>query len=372
MATKDILIYSTRGCPYCIVAKRALEGRGIPYREIDITLTPHVRDELSAKTGEWTVPQIFVDGKYIGQDDELVEMVNAGELDPKGGAVSARRDEAPVRDVLVIGGGHTGLDAARMLAETGLSVAVLERAPHAPSIDPERDRRIAQAERAGVEWLEAEAFGLETGGQHPAVVTLEEPLAARAILIATGARDRNADLPGEEALSGKGVSRCAECDGAFFTGLDVAITGNDERTARAALDLAPTCRSVTLVCPDEALAANRATREQIEELANITVRTATRIAAVHGDRHVTGVDLEGPDGASSLDVSGVFFYLNGDRPAGAFAGEELADGGTIAASATGATGTPGVFAVGTVTGRNDAPPDAVAAAVEAIHEFLSA
>ena len=49
---------------------------------MDITGTPHVRDELKAKTGEWTVPQVFVDGVYIGQDDELLEMLESGALDP--------------------------------------------------------------------------------------------------------------------------------------------------------------------------------------------------------------------------------------------------------------------------------------------------
>lgn len=77
----DIKIYSTKSCYYCTVAKQLLDKEGIPYEEIDISETPEVRSELVKKTGEWTVPQIFVKGKYIGQDDELRELVRTGKLE---------------------------------------------------------------------------------------------------------------------------------------------------------------------------------------------------------------------------------------------------------------------------------------------------
>ena len=75
-----VRIYTTQYCGYCIRVKRMLEQEGIPYEEIDISETPEVRDELLEKTGEWTVPQIFVDGKYIGQDDELRDLIRSGGL----------------------------------------------------------------------------------------------------------------------------------------------------------------------------------------------------------------------------------------------------------------------------------------------------
>ena len=77
-----VQIYSTQNCGYCVRAKRLLEKAGIPFEEIDISNTPKVRDELVKKTGEWTVPQIFVDDQYIGQDDELHEWIRAGKLNP--------------------------------------------------------------------------------------------------------------------------------------------------------------------------------------------------------------------------------------------------------------------------------------------------
>ncbi|HTN43375.1 MAG TPA: glutaredoxin domain-containing protein [Nitrospiria bacterium] len=75
-----VQIYTTKFCGSCVRAKRLLEQEGIRYEEIDISDTPEVREDLVEKTGEWTVPQIFVDGKYIGQDDELYDLIRNGGL----------------------------------------------------------------------------------------------------------------------------------------------------------------------------------------------------------------------------------------------------------------------------------------------------
>jgi glutaredoxin 3 len=73
-------VYTTDYCYYCRVAKSLLEEAKIPYEEINISQTPEMRDLLVQKTGEWTVPQVFVDGEYIGQDDELREWIKSGRL----------------------------------------------------------------------------------------------------------------------------------------------------------------------------------------------------------------------------------------------------------------------------------------------------
>jgi glutaredoxin 3 len=73
-------VYTTDYCYYCRVAKSLLDEAKIPYEEINISQTPEMRDLLVQKTGEWTVPQVFVDGEYIGQDDELREWIKSGRL----------------------------------------------------------------------------------------------------------------------------------------------------------------------------------------------------------------------------------------------------------------------------------------------------
>jgi thioredoxin reductase (NADPH) len=372
---KDVLIYTTRGCPYCVVAKRALDARGIPYREVDITATPHVRDELKAQTGEWSVPQVFVDGAYIGQDDELVALAATGALDTP--AEGSQRPSAPAAGetwaAAVIGAGRWGLAAARALAEAG-SVLVLERAPHVRGADPALDRLRAAAEAAGATLREDEVFGLDPGGAAHGLVTLEAVVPARVVVVATGLSDREPSLPGEAALLGKGVSHCARCDAAFFEGLPVAVVGSDERACAEALFLAGRAADVTLLCPEPALDAGPATLRALAGARNLRVRAATRVTGIAGDTHVTGVLAEGPQGRASLEVAGVFVYLPGDRPGTSFlhGTARTAPGGALAVSRDGETSLPRLFAVGPAAYRGPADPDAAAGRLAAAARRLAA
>jgi thioredoxin reductase (NADPH) len=371
---KDILIYTTRGCAYCVVAKRALDGRGIPYREVDITLTPRVRDELKAKTGEWTVPQVFVDGAYIGQDDELLELVASGALEADAAGPPKEPEPGAPWDAAVIGAGAAGLTVARALAE-GLEsgrVLVLDRAPHLPGLDPAIDRLRKAAEAAGAAIETVEVYGLEPGEGEHGLVTLEELVRARAVVVATGLADRTPALPGEAGLKGKGVSLCADCDAPFFAGLSVAVVGADERAARAALLLAETSRAVTLLCPAPALAAAGPTRERLEAAPNVRLRPGTAPTAIRGETHVTGLDIVGPDGSASLEVAGVFLYLPGDRPGTGFLHgvADRAPDGTLIVSEAGETSLPGLFALGpAASGDTDIGERAVRIAAAVAHRL---
>lgn len=77
----DIIVYSTPFCPYCVRAKRLLEEKGVPFTEIGVMGKPELRREMEARSGGYTVPQIFIDGEPIGGSDELVAFERAGELD---------------------------------------------------------------------------------------------------------------------------------------------------------------------------------------------------------------------------------------------------------------------------------------------------
>lgn len=78
-----IEIYTTMLCPYCVAAKRLLGKKGVAFTEINVTLRPGLRDEMTKRAGgRHTVPQIFVDGGHVGDFDDLVDLDQAGELDP--------------------------------------------------------------------------------------------------------------------------------------------------------------------------------------------------------------------------------------------------------------------------------------------------
>ncbi len=375
---KDILIYTTRACPYCVVAKRALEGKGIPYREVDITFTPHVRDELKAQTGEWSVPQVFVDGAYIGQDDELVALAATGALDAPTEEAPPSVAPAPAPgetwDAVVIGAGGFGLAAARRLAEHG-SVLVLDRAPHVPDADPAWDRVRAGTESAGAVLRHEEVYGLVPGEAAHGLVTLEAEVSARAVVVATGLSDRLPTLPGEAELLGKGVSHCARCDAPFFEGLPVAVVGSDERACADALYLADRAAEVTLLCPGPALDVAAPTLRALAAARTLRVRTGATVRAIAGHTHVTGMVVEDARGKDPLEVAGVFVYLPGDRPGTGFlhGAANTARDGALAVSPSGETSLARLFAVGpAATGGPDDPEAAAGRLAEAVRRLATA
>jgi glutaredoxin 3 len=79
----EITIYTTEWCGFCVRAKALLEGRGLPYVEINLDDEPHFRQKLIDLTGGWTVPQILIDGRPIGGYSELAVLASSGRLDEK-------------------------------------------------------------------------------------------------------------------------------------------------------------------------------------------------------------------------------------------------------------------------------------------------
>ena len=77
----EITLYTTPFCPFCDRAKRLLEMKGVPFTDIAVMGNPELRREMEARSGGYTVPQIFIDGEPIGGSDELVALERAGELD---------------------------------------------------------------------------------------------------------------------------------------------------------------------------------------------------------------------------------------------------------------------------------------------------
>lgn len=86
----ETVIYTTRFCPYCVRAKRLLDGKGVDYREIHVDFKPELRREMVQKSGRHTVPQIWIGDRHIGGCDELMALERGGRLDDLLG-----RDPAP-------------------------------------------------------------------------------------------------------------------------------------------------------------------------------------------------------------------------------------------------------------------------------------
>lgn len=223
-----ILIYGTTWCPDCKRAKQFFGAHRIQYDWIDIEHDPAAQAYVEeANKGLRIIPTIvFPDGSL------LIEPSNAQLADKMGIQTRASR---PFYDVIIIGGGPTGLTAAIYTSREGLDTLIIEKAAaggqagitqvldNFPGFDEgisgdEFARRLTnQARRFGAEILEAtEVSELHRDGRYLSVhTTTGDEYGAKAVLIASGSKYRRLGIPGEEDLIGASVHFCATCDGAF-------------------------------------------------------------------------------------------------------------------------------------------------------------
>jgi thioredoxin reductase (NADPH) len=303
---------------------------------------------------------------------------------------------ADTYDIVVAGGGIAGLTAGlhaarlgrRTLVLTGgapggllLSIETIEGLPGFPEGAPGYDFCPAlqeQAAQAGAEFSFAELTGLEQREEAWQLATPEGKLAARAVVVATGAQLKELGVPGEERLRGKGVSHCATCDAPLLRGRHVAVVGGGDSALQESLTLAGSVERVTILHRGPELSAQATYRERVLGNPKIEVRTGTLVEEILGDGAVAAVRTR--DVASGetgqLDAGGVFVYI-GLRPSSELlAGRlELDATGHVPVDAWMRTELPGLFAAGIV--RSDSSGQAAGAAGDgtaaafAAHRYLT-
>ena len=269
-------------------------------------------------------------------------------------------------DILIIGGGPAGLTAAIYAARAGKRTAILEREaaggqivsaplvenyPGAPSVSGAElaGRMRAQAEALGAELLYTEAAGLEKTQTGFRVLCTDGAREARTVILATGASHRRLGLPGEELLTGCGVSYCALCDGAFYEGADVAVVGGGETALQDALFLAGTCRSVTLIHRRDSFRAGAQLVSRAERQENIRIlRGRTVEKLLWSDEALQGLLLTNLKTGQTerLDVEGLFIAVGQVPQSAPFADAVAEEDGYYLAGEDTKTSLPGVFAAG--------------------------
>lgn len=269
-------------------------------------------------------------------------------------------------DILIIGGGPAGLTAAIYAARAGKRTAILEREaaggqivsaplvenyPGAPSVSGAElaGRMRAQAEALGAELLYTEAAGLEKTQTGFRVLCTDGTREARTVILATGASHRRLGLPGEELLTGCGVSYCALCDGAFYEGADVAVVGGGETALQDALFLASTCRSVTLIHRRDSFRAGAQLVSRAERQGNIRIlRSRTVEKLLWSDEALQGLLLTNlrTGQTERLDVEGLFVAVGQVPQSAPFADAVAEENGYYLAGEDTKTSLPGVFAAG--------------------------
>jgi thioredoxin reductase (NADPH) len=284
-------------------------------------------------------------------------------------------------DVIIIGAGPAGLAAAVYTGRARLSTLVLEKGrpggqilltdfvenyPGFPDgVVPFQlmDNFRRHAEKFGAKIIMDEAKKIQRQDNLWSVLGNRGEYAVRAVIIATGSIYRKLGVPGEERLTGRGVSYCATCDGAFFKEREVAVIGGGDNALTEALFLTKFCRSVKIIHRRNEFRAVKMIQERVSANEKIEVLRNSVVVEISGESRLESITIKNviDNQMSRLKLDGLFVSIGTD-PNSAFVKGlvEFDEEGQIKVSQNMATSQPGIFACGDVT---NACPEQMATAV---------
>lgn len=270
-------------------------------------------------------------------------------------------------DLAIIGTGPAGLSAAIYARRAELNTIMIEKSfgsggqiintyevdnyPGLPEINgfDLAQKMKEHSDKFGAAYLNADVVEIKDNGDEKVIVTSSEEVHAKAVIIASGANHRALHVPGEEALTGAGVSYCATCDGAFFRGKTVAVAGGGNVAVEDAIFLARGCEKVYLVHRRDELRADKILQTKLFEMPNIEPVWNANITEIIGDGNVSGAKIKYNDGKEdTLNVDGVFIAVGIVPNSVKMDGLKTDEAGYIVADESGVTNIPGVFVAGDV------------------------
>lgn len=270
-------------------------------------------------------------------------------------------------DCIIIGSGPAGLSAAVYGKRAGMNILVIEKEPVSggqilntyevdnylglPGIsgwDMGETFR-AHADKLGVTFAEEQVVSVADSGSVKIVKTDKNEYETKTVILATGAHHALLGIPGEEELTGMGVSYCATCDGAFFKNREVAVVGGGDVAVEDAIFLARACSKVYLIHRRDELRAAKSLQDTLLSLPNVEVLWSHVPVKIDGEDSIEGFVLKDlkTEEIKELKVSGVFVAV------GIHPDTELLDGivkmdtaGYIIADETCVTSASGIYAAG--------------------------
>ncbi|MBE6701339.1 MAG: FAD-dependent oxidoreductase [Ruminococcaceae bacterium] len=229
-------------------------------------------------------------------------------------------------DIIVIGAGPAGLCAAVYALRAGKKVLILEKGafggqvtfspkienyPGMTSISGVElaDKMVEQALFQGADVEVEEVLEIKSEDGIKKVVTDMGEHTAKAVIIATGAAHRHLGVEGEEKFIGEGISFCAICDGAFYSGKNVAVIGGGNSALQEALSLSEICKKVTIIQNLAFLTGEKRLADLIEKKDNIEVILSHTVEKVLGDDKFEGIVIKGEEGERELSFDGMFVAI---------------------------------------------------------------
>ncbi|HCT40956.1 MAG TPA: alkyl hydroperoxide reductase subunit F [Moraxellaceae bacterium] len=364
-------VYISLSCHNCPDVVQALNlmaayNPGVRCTMIDGAL---FQDEVNERQ-IMAVPSVFVNGELFGNGrmtvEEILAKVDSGAAERDAVKLNAKE----VFDVLVVGGGPAGAAAAIYAARKGIRTGVVAERFGGQVLDTmaienfisvkETDGpKLAAGLEQHVKSYDVDIMNNQRGVKLVPGAINEVQLAngailrSKTVLIATGARWREMNVPGEKEYRGKGVAYCPHCDGPLFKGRRVAVIGGGNSGVEAAIDLAGVVAHVTLIEFDSQLRADAVLQKKLYSLPNVSVIVSAQTTEVHGDgEKMNGLSYKdrNTNEMYRLDLAGVFVQIglvpNTDWLKGTVA---LSNRGEIEVDARGQTSVSGVFAAGDVT-----------------------
>lgn len=272
-------------------------------------------------------------------------------------------------DLIIIGSGPAGLSAAVYGKRAGLDLVVLEKNPMSggqvlntyevdnylgmPGINGfDMGMQFREhADRLGVEFREVTVTSVSDRGDVKVVATSEGELEGRTVILAAGAVHAGLGVPGEERLSGKGVSYCATCDGAFFRGRTTAVVGGGDVALEDAAYLARMCEKVYLIHRRDELRGAHILQKELAALSNVEILYSHVVEEIEGETAVEAILVKNLKTGEKfrLPAAGLFIAV-GIRPESGLVRNLAAcdEGGYVLAGEDCATSVPGLFAAGDV------------------------
>lgn len=313
------------------------------------------------------VPAVFLNGEEFGNGRMSVQDI-LNQLGSK--ADSSEFNDKDPYDVLIVGGGPASGTAAIYTARKGLRTGIVAdriggqvndtatienfvtvKETEGPQFSSALEDHINQYDVDVMKGIQAKGIEKTDDGIE---VTLDNDakLMSKTVIIATGARWRKLQIPGEDRLLNKGVAFCPHCDGPLFEGKDVAVVGGGNSGVEAAIDLAGIVKNVTLLERNPELKADNVLQERLRELPNVTIVKNAQTTEVLGEDSVTGIQYQDKETGEEheIQLDGIFVQI-GLLPNTEWLDNyvELNQGNEVMIDRKNATSVPGIFAAGDVT-----------------------
>lgn len=376
-----VIVFSTKNCPYCRMAKAFLDKQGILYESIDVGEDIGSAKKMIELSGQRGVPVITVDDEVIvGFDSQRLNELfgNTGSIE--------------LYDVLIVGAGPAGLTAGVYCARKMLNTIIISeniggQALESWAIENYMGYRMITGEEL-MKKFEDQVRTLNMRLELDRVVKIskedglftiktisEKTLKAKSLILTQGNRPKKLGVANEEQFLGRGLSICSTCDGPLYKEKKVAVVGGGNSALQTAVEMSGFTQSVDLIVRSS-IRADPVYVKMLESKKNITLLLNTQVTALHGDKFLSGITVRNEKGEEKkIELEGVFIEIgwlpNTDILDGFLALNEKKE---IIVDNNCHTSMAGVFAAGDVTSVKSkqiiiASGDGAKAALEA-HEYL--